>query len=252
MRGERLDPQVLRPVRVLVLVDMEVAPAILVALEDLGRGLEQANRGEQQVIEVECAGALQAFLVARRQAGDCDATAGDRDEVVDRGRVDHLVLGAADPAEDRRGPRGTLGLDVLLAEDLLHQRLLVVRVVNDEVPAHANRLAVPAQDPGAQGVERARLDVLAGRLADERDDPLAELARGAVREGHRQDLPRPDALDAHEPRDAMGEHAGLARTRAGEDQEGPVGCRDGASLLGVQVGGDPLGESGGRGLALGS
>ena len=43
LRGERPDPEVLRPVRVLVLVDVEVAPAILVAGEDVGRLVEQAG-----------------------------------------------------------------------------------------------------------------------------------------------------------------------------------------------------------------
>ena len=52
-RGEGADPQVLGLVRVLVLVDVEVAPALLVAGEDVGRLVEQADRLEQQVVEVE-------------------------------------------------------------------------------------------------------------------------------------------------------------------------------------------------------
>ena len=53
LRGERPDPQVLRPVRVLVLVDVEVAPAILVAREDVGRLVEEPDRLEEEVVEVE-------------------------------------------------------------------------------------------------------------------------------------------------------------------------------------------------------
>ena len=68
--GERVDPQVLRAVRVLVLVDVEVVPAILVAGQDVGRLLEQADRLEQEVVEVERAGRLEALLVARREPGD--------------------------------------------------------------------------------------------------------------------------------------------------------------------------------------
>ena len=178
LRGERLDPQVLRAVRVLVLVDVQVAPAILVAGQDLGRLVEQADGGEEQVVEVERAGGREPVAVQAGQAGDRDPSTGDRDELVDLGRVDHLVLGPADAAEDRAGPGRALGLHALLVEDPLHQRALVVRVVDDEVAADADRLAVAAQDPRAQGVERARLDVPAGPLADERDDPVAQLPGG--------------------------------------------------------------------------
>ena len=118
--------------------------------------------------------------------------------------------------------------------------LLVVGVVDDEPAADPDRLAVAPEDPGAERVERARLDV-ATRLADERDDPLAQLAGGAVRERHREDLPRPDALDADEVGDPMGEDAGLAAAGAGEDQERPVGRRDGAGLLRVEAADDLLG-----------
>ena len=96
-------------------------------------------------------------------------------------------------------PRTTLGRNSpvsgrsSLAQDLLHQRLLVVRVVDDEAAADADGLAVLAQDPGAQGVERAGLDVAAA-LADEADDPLAELGGRLVRERDREDPPRRDAL----------------------------------------------------------
>ena len=56
-RREGAHPQVLGAVRVLVLVDVEVAPAILVLGEDLGRLLEQADALEEQVVEVERADA---------------------------------------------------------------------------------------------------------------------------------------------------------------------------------------------------
>ena len=90
-----------------------------------------------------------------------------------------------------------------------------------------------AQDPGAQRVERAGLDVAAA-LADEADDPLAQLRGGAVGERDREDPPRGDALDADEVGDPMGQDAGLARAGAGQDQERPFGGRDRARLLGVE------------------
>ena len=70
LRGERPDPQVLRAVRVLVFVDVEVAPLLLVLGEDVGRLLEEPDGLEQQVVEVERVGLAQALLVAGREAGD--------------------------------------------------------------------------------------------------------------------------------------------------------------------------------------
>ena len=119
---------------------------------------------------------------------------------------------------------------VLVAQDLLHQLLLVVGVVDDEAAVDPDRLAVAAQDPGAERVERAGLHVAAG-VADEADDPLPQLGRGPVGEGHRQDLPRPDALDADEVGDAVGEDTRLAAAGAGEDQQRALGRRDRARLL---------------------
>ena len=157
-------------------------------------------------------------------------------------RVEHLVLRPADRAEDRARPELAGERQVLLAEELLHQALLVVGVVDDEAAADPDRLAVAAQDAGTERVERAGLDVAAG-LADEADDPLAELAGGPVRERDREDRPGPDVLDADEVGDPMGEDAGLAGAGAGEDQERALGRGDGPGLLGVQAPDDLLGAA---------
>ena len=65
--SQRPDPQVLSTVRVLVLVDVEVAPALLVLLEDQRRFLEEADRVEQEVVEIERVRALEALLVSSGQ-----------------------------------------------------------------------------------------------------------------------------------------------------------------------------------------
>ena len=82
-------------------------------------------------------------------------------------------------------------------------------------------------------VERAGLDLLA-RLADEPDDPLAQLAGGPVRERDGEDPQRRDALDPDEVRDPVRQHARLAGARSRENQHGTLGRRDRARLLGVQ------------------
>ena len=238
LRRERPDPQILRPVRVLVLVDVEVAPPILVPGQRLGRLVEQPDGLEQEVVEVERARALEALRVADREPGDRPLVVVDGVLAQER-RVEHLVLGPADRPEDRRWPELAGQRQVLLAQDLLHQRLLVVGVVDDEPPADADRLAVATEDAGTERVERAGLDLATG-LADERHDALAQLPGGTVRERHRQDRPRPDALDADQVRDAVGQDAGLAAAGAGEDEERAVGGRDSTSLLRVQAADDLL------------
>ena len=57
LAGELPDPQVLGAVGVLVLVDVQVAPAILVVRQHAGRLLEQPHGLVQQVVEVERAAA---------------------------------------------------------------------------------------------------------------------------------------------------------------------------------------------------
>jgi hypothetical protein len=52
-RREQLDELVLHAVRVLVLVDQHVLPTTLVEAQDLREALEELNRLEQQVAEVE-------------------------------------------------------------------------------------------------------------------------------------------------------------------------------------------------------
>ena len=248
-RGQRPDPQVLRPVRVLVLVHVEVAPAGLVSLQHLGRVLEQLHGTQQQVVEVERVRRAEALPVAGRQLRDdpflvVDGVLGEEH------LVQHLVLRPADGAQDRGGAVLARGRQVLLGQDPLHQLLLVVRVVDDEAPVEPDRIAVAAQDAGAQGVEGAGLHLLA-LLPDQGDDPLPQLAGRAVGERHGQDPARLDRLDADQVRDAVGDDPGLAGAGSGEDQERAVRGGDGPGLLGVEVRDDLVGPRGAAGLERG-
>ena len=247
-RRQRPDPQVLRPVRVLVLVDVEVAPSILVPGEDLRRPVEQLDRLEQEVVEIERADLAETLLVADGEAGDRPLV--EVDGVLAEERcVEHLVLRPADRAEHRARAELAGQGQVLLPEELLHQARLVLGVVDDEPPVDADRLAVPAEDPRAQRVERPGLDVAPG-LADEADDPLAQLARGTVGERHGEDRPRPDVLDADQVGDPVGQHPRLAGSGAGEDQERALGRGHGALLLGIQATGDLSRAGSGPGRSL--
>ena len=115
----------------------------------------------------------------------------------------------------------------------------------------ADGRAIAAQDPGTQGVEGAHRHLAARLLADQAHDAGPQLRGGLVGEGDRQDLPRPDALDADEIGDAMSEDARLAAARAGQDEHRAVRRPNRALLLRVQSSEDPLGEGICGGLPLG-
>ena len=57
--------------------------------------------------------------------------------------------------------------------------------------------------------------------AEQRFQPLRHLARGLVGEGDRQDVVRADAASRDQVGDPVGDDAGLARARPGQDQTGP-------------------------------
>ncbi len=162
--------------------------------------------------------------------------------VGEEGRVEHRVLRAADRPEDRGRAELPGDRQVLLLEQALHERLLVVRVVDDEAARDADRLPVLAEDPRAERVERPHRDVAAGLRPHEAHDPLAHLGGGLVRERDREDPPRRDALHPDEVRDPVREHAGLAAPGAGEDEDRPVRRLDGPTLLGVEPADDLRGS----------
>ncbi len=154
--------------------------------------------------------------------------------------VEHLVLRPADRAQHGGRPELAGGRQVLLGQDPLHQLLLVVGVVDHEPAVEPDRLAVAAQHPGAQRVERAGFHVLAD-LTGQGGDPLAQLARGAVGEGDGEDAPWPDRLDPDQVRDPVGDDPGLAAAGTGEDEQRALGRGDRPGLLGIEVRHDLVG-----------
>jgi hypothetical protein len=68
-------------------------------------------------------------------------------------------------------------------------------------------------------VERHDPHVLGDRRADQVPNALTHLVGGLVREGDGEDVARPDA-GAQQMRYAVGDDARLARTGAGDDQDG--------------------------------
>ena len=196
------------------------ANAVRVARADLGEQLEHVDHAHQQVVEVHRVHAVQIALVELVDVGD------DRLEVVAHelavvlGRT-QPVLGRRDLMLDRAGGVA-LGVVAELVEAALDQPPRVGLVVDRERPRVAQPRRLGAQHSRARGVERHQPH-RAGVAAEQQLDALAHLLRGAVGERDRQDLARPRALGADQPRDPMGEDARLAGACAGEDEQRPTG-----------------------------
>ena len=232
LRRQQLQQPVLGVVCVLVLVDEDVAEGVLPVGERLREALERLDREHQHVVEVDRVRAVQTALVALVDLGDR--------LVVERGDAAHvlvgpdqLVLGVRDLAVDPAG-REALGVDAEILEAGPDDAHLVGLVVDREARRVAEPLRLAPQHPPAGRVEgedpgRARLP------AEHPLEALAHLARGLVGERDREDLVGLRAVRADEMGHPMGEHAGLARAGAGDDEQRAVDVQDGFALGRIQA-----------------
>ena len=102
---------------------------------------------------------------------------------------------------------------------------LVVLIVYGEVPIKADTLTVSAQNAGAHGVEGAHGDGLAA--AEEQPvEAVPHLPGGFVGERDRQYLPGVHAAIPYQISDAVGDDAGLARTRTGDYEQRAFSSND--------------------------
>ncbi len=138
----------------------------------------------------------------------------------------------------------------MLFHQPFEQRARVARVVDRERLREAELLGLAAQDAHARRVERRDPHALRA-VADQLTDALAHLARGLVRERDREDLARPRLFRAQQRGDAAGQHARLARSGTGDDQQRGSAVGDRFALRRVEareqvfVGAHRTGRSGG-------
>jgi hypothetical protein len=230
---QQLQKPVLRMVRVLVLVDEDVAEGLLPALARLREVLQDLHREHQQIVEVGRVRGEHATLVEVVHLGDrLVVERGDALGVV--GRRDELILGGGDLRVDA-ARREALRVALELLEALLREAHLVGLIVDGEVRAVAEPLRLAPQDPAAGGMEGEDPDRARDR-AEQVLEPLAHLACGLVRERDREDLVRLHAAGVDQVRDAVGEDAGLARARPGHDEQRAFGGQDRLALRRVEVG----------------
>jgi hypothetical protein len=230
--GELHDEAVLREIDVLVFVHEHMMKAVLIAREDVGIPLEEPDDVGDQVVEV--AGVIlgQPDLVERVYASN-DLVVGPAPPPIEvvAGR-DEFVLRVAYLPKDARRDK-LLRIQVQIAQAVLHECRLIGFIEDDEIPWNADGFAVLAQDTSADRVEgpHPQVPVLP---AQETPQPLAHLPRRFVGESDCENVVGREAALPDEVSHAVGEHAGLATSRAGEYQQRALTVKDGISLAIVQ------------------
>ena len=276
--GQQTDKPVLGVVGVLVLVHHQVAETVLVVLQHVGAGLEQAHGVDDEVVKVHGVGIGQAALVDPVGLGhllQAEVVPGAGLEVLRRGE---LVLGPGDfrqGAPHRQGPLG----DIQILEDVLHQAAAVVGVVDGEVGGVPQPVPIPAEDACAAGVEGGGPHLVAA-LAQHLAQAGLQLPGSLVCKGDSHYTPgragghaKPGTDNvwqlavkevaftqfdilwgevlahqravvglaiADDVGNAVDQHGGLAAAGAGQHQEGAFGGEDGLLLAGVHAGEVPL------------
>ena len=133
------------------------------------------------------------------------------------------------------GPgRKALRIDVQVAQDVGREPFGIGLVVDREARLVTEALCIATQDADARRME-CRHPHLLGNGPDQRRHARLHLVGGLVGEGDGEDLEGRDALLLDEPRDAVREHARLARSGARDDEKGTPGMSHCLTLDGVQV-----------------
>ena len=228
-------PQILRHVGVLVLVDQDVFETLLVLAKNFRRCAEQADILQQKIAEVGGVERLQPLLI-----GDVKLLAlavGEARRFARRHlfRRQAAVLPAVeDHGENARRP--AFLVELLGFQDLFDDADLVVDVQNREIRLQTDHFRVAPQDFHADRMESAQPRHALDDLPDHLADAQLHLARRLVGEGDRQDVAGPGAAEIEDVGDPRRQNAGFPRPRAGQHQHRAVERLDCFPLLRVQIG----------------
>ncbi len=216
--GQQLRDGILRLVRVLVLVDHDVAEGLRIAAPHLGVLAQQLVSVEKQVVEVHRVGPLEATLQLRVNVGGALGERVLRVRGIFR-RPHQLVLRRRNlPAHALL--RVKLRVVAQVLHHGLHQPLGFVVVINGEAVGEAQQFGVLSQNANTHAVEGGHPHA-AATAGHQVEQTFAHLPRRLVREGDRQDVPRGHAAIFNQVRNAIRQHAGLPAARARQNKKRP-------------------------------
>ena len=226
---EDLEPAVLQNVRVLKLVDEDVAEAPLIVRAHDFVAVEKFVAAKKKFPEVDDPFALTGLFIGAVEVHLLGEVFGE----LLRPGADAVLLLPVDVALDLARVH-RLGVDVVGLHDALHHRELIARVEDLEGFRQSRRFGVTAQNAVAQAVESPHPHV-PQVVGEHRLETREHFARGLVREGHGEDFGRAAGALFEEPRDAGRQNAGLSRARARQDEDALFGRRHGLKLPLVEI-----------------
>ncbi len=219
LAGEKPGHDVLGVIRVLILVDVDVFPAVAVFLEHVRMLVEKADRLDEQVVEIQRVRPAQHLfvrLVQRRgtilRQRICDAPV--------FGRRDELILRARNQMSDAPWTE-LLRIHVVAVHQLADDPLGVVGVIDAEIGRVAQLVALHTQQASERRMERTHPDASGVAASHQPFDSLLHLARCLVRERKREDFIRTGPAGRDQIGDPVGQRAGLSGSGTRNDQDGP-------------------------------
>ena len=226
---EDLEPAVLQDVRVLKLVDEDVAEAPLIVRAHDFVAVEKFVAAKEKLPEVDDPFSLTGLFIGAVEVHLLGEVFGE----LLRPGADAVLLLPVDVALDLARVDG-FGVDVVGLHDALHHRELIARVEDLEGFRQARRFGVTAKNPVAQAVEGPDPHV-SQVVGEHRLETREHFARGLVCEGHGEDFGRAAGSLFEKPRDAGRQNAGLARARARQNEDALFGRRHGLKLPLVEI-----------------
>jgi len=223
--GEMLEQAVLRVVGVLVFVDQQIAQALLPGAANFFVALEQCQRQANQVVEVDRIERRQPFLIRRVDFCRLQLARTARGGL----RLVRVEAGVFRTRNQLTQGEQLIRLDRRRCQ-ILHDRRTIVCIEHREPALEAELGVFDLQESKPKRMERAHDDLLCGIAFHQAPDTLAHLARRLVGERDGRDLVRRHLFARDQVRDLLGDHARLARTRAGEHEQWTVVVFDGGAL----------------------
>ena len=227
---QHLDPGVLQFVRVLKLVDQNMAKAPLVMLTDRRMVAQHFVAAQHQLAKVHHAFALALLFV---ELVKLSLTAGVAIAHWHILRAHALFLAVRNKPAQLLGRKAVFVHRQLLAQ-ALNGAKLVLRIQNLEGLGQGGGFEMRPQKTIAQAVESAYPHA-AHRNRQHGAKAGHHLFGGFVRKCDGQNAARVDMALLQEPGDAGGQHPGFARTRPSQDQRMLGWQGDGGALFGVEA-----------------
>ncbi len=228
--GQQFQQRILRGVGVLVFVHQQIAQALAPGIAQGFVLLQQLHRQPDQVIEIDRVERRQTLLVLAVDIGRLAFARALRQLGGALGR-EAVGLGARDQIADRGNVRATASA----RHQILDQRTCIIAVEDRKTAPQPGGIVFDLQELQPERMEGADRQTLSIDPAQQRIRALAHLACRLVGKGDRGDLLRRHLAAHDQVLDLLRDHAGLARTCAGQYQQRRIAMFHSGALGGIQT-----------------